>query len=345
VKADDIRLTRHLRTLAATHVSAEAEVVAGMVHALDGLPDSKKCFALKNTSLRAIFKKLPPKKAMKRLGYRSMDSFLKHEDPVSVLAAAFLSEGITWQHKLLEQYKRLGPGDFENRRIRVIHPDSARWRELAASSVSRKGHNILCFKEAGALILLPLPSDAPSGAVTSSLALALHELNRIRSASTFLKLCQVRSDFGSLVKLAAADEPSLPVRLFDEPVSWQLIQRYYSDMAGRLREAVFEPHVRAEDMAWHGVEDSLAAIDPDLKFWQGSAHLGVLHHHEPVSMNIVDAAVNYCNRLPFERRITHYFRQSLWHELLLGYLDHDEVERSVAETLQPELAKEPAVAD
>ncbi len=161
LKADDARLTRHLRTLAATHVSAEAEVVSGMVHALKGLPDSKRCFALKNSSLRAIFKKLPPKKAMKQLGYRSVDSFLKHEDPVSVLAAAFLSEGITWQHQLLEQYKRLTPSDFENRNIRITRPDSPRWRKLAASSVSRKKHNILCFKEAGALILLPLPEDAP----------------------------------------------------------------------------------------------------------------------------------------------------------------------------------------
>lgn len=344
IKADDKRLTKRLRTLAATHVSAEAEVVSGMVHALNGLPDSKRCFALKNSSLRAIFKQLPPKKAMKQLGYRSLDSFLKHEDPVSVLAAAFLSEGITWQHKLLERYKRLAPGDFENRSIRIVKPDSPRWRELAASSVNRKRHNILCFKEAGALILLPLPEDAPPGAVTASLALALHELNRIRSASTFLKLCQVRPDFGSLVKTVASDEPRLAVRLFDQPVSWQLIQRSYSDMAERFRESVFEPHVRQDDMAWHSVEASLSAIDPDFAFWQDSAHLGMLHNHEPVSMNLVDAALNYCNGLPFEKRITHYFRQSLWHELLLKYLDHDEVEQSVINTLQPELAKETAAA-
>ncbi len=61
-------------------------------------------------------------------------------------------------------------------------------------------------------------------------------------------------------------------------------------------------------------------------------------------MNLVDTALNYCNGLPFEKRITSYFRQSLWHELLLKYLDHDEVEQSVMDTLQPELAKETAAA-
>ena len=71
VKADDARLSRTLRTRAATHVSIEADVVAGMAHALAELPDGPNCFALKATSLRAIIKKLPPKRAMKQLGYRS----------------------------------------------------------------------------------------------------------------------------------------------------------------------------------------------------------------------------------------------------------------------------------
>ncbi|HEX7632869.1 MAG TPA: hypothetical protein VF401_00935, partial [Candidatus Saccharimonadales bacterium] len=84
IKEDDARLTRTLRTRAATHVSAEAEVTAGMIHALKELPDSKQCFALKPSVLKAILKKTPPKKAMKALGYRSLDSFLKHESVVSV---------------------------------------------------------------------------------------------------------------------------------------------------------------------------------------------------------------------------------------------------------------------
>ncbi|HVX57054.1 MAG TPA: hypothetical protein VHA37_04945 [Candidatus Saccharimonadales bacterium] len=345
LRADDARLTKRLRTVAATHVSAEGEVVSGMVHALQKLPDTHSCFALKSTRLRALLKKQPPKKAMKQLGYRSMDSFLKHETPVSVLAAAWLSEGTSWQQRLLEQYKQLGSADFETRRISITRPDSRRWRELAARTVVERKHNILCFRELGALVLLPLPADAPPGAVTASLSLALHELNQIRASSSFLKLCQVRPDFGELVELVARDDPQLSVQLFDQPVPWQLIQRYYarvgSQFRGRSRgrDDTFEPHLRLEDMAWHPVEASLSAIDPDYAFWQDSAHLGVLHEEQPVSLNIADVALGLCNRLPFERRVSHYFRQSLWHELLLRYLDHDAVEQSVMLALQPELAE------
>jgi hypothetical protein len=344
LRDDDARLTRRLRTEAATHVSAEADVVSGMVHTLRRLPDSRQCFALKSGSLRAILKSLPPKKAMKQLGYRSLDSFLKHESPVSILAAAWLSEGVSWQHRLLDQYKHLQPSDFEIRDVIITQPDSKRWRELAENVVRQKKHTILCFKELGALVFLPLTADAPDGAVTASLSLALHELNQIRASSTFLKLCQVRPDFGNLVKAVAGDEPQLSGRLLDQPVSWQLIQRYYARLTEQFREELFEPHIRLEDMVWHPIEHTLGAIEPSLGFWKDTAHLGILHQRQPVSFNIVDVALNYCNKLPYERRVAHYFRQSLWHELLLQYLPHETVEQSVMGVLQPKLAKEAALA-
>ena len=109
---------------------------------------------------------------------------------------------------------------------------------------------------------------------------------------------------------------------------------------------MFEPHIQLEDMAWHQVEQTLSAIEPGFKFWQDTAHLGVLHGKKPVSMNLIDAAVSYCNRLPFEKRAVHYYQHSLWHELLLRYLRHEPVEATVLAEMHPqlELATEKALA-
>lgn len=343
VAADDAKLTKTLRTQAATHVSAEADVVAGMIHVIKTLPDTKRCYALKSSSLKSMIKKVPPKKALKRLGYRSLDSMLKHEMPVIVLAAAWLSDGDSWRGHFLDQYKQLKPSDFESRAIQVVQPDSKRWRELAAQVVDLKKHNLLCFKECGALIFLPLPQDMPAGAVTASFSLALHELNEIRASSSFLKLAQVRADFGNMVKTVASDEPRLSSQLLDQPVPWHLIQRYYSRLGDRFRAEVFEPHLEPADMAWQAVEDALASIEPSFKFWQQTAHLGLLHDSQPVSLNLVDSALNLCNKLPFEQRVAHYFQRSLWHELLLRYLRHQPVEQTVLAELQPRLANEYAL--
>ena len=341
IKADDARLTKTLRTRAATHVSADGDVVAGMIHALQALPDSKRCFALKTSVLKALVKRQPPKNAMKRLGYRSLDSFLKHEVPVLVLAAAWLNEGVSWQRRLIDQYKKLRPADFEDRKIALLRPTSERWRRLAAETVAGQQHNLISFREAGALVFLPLSKDAPAGTTTASLALALHELNEIRTAGTFLKLAQVRRDFGRLVQVIATSESHSGFQLLDQPVPWHLFQRYYGGLTHPEREAFFDPHLQLEDIAWHPIEETLAAIEPSFEFWRRSAHLGLPGQQCPVSLNVVDAALNYCNRLPFERRVAHYFQQSIWQELLLRYLRPEAVEKALlGKPPQPQFAEE-----
>jgi len=235
---------------------------------------------------------------------------------------------------------RLLPGDFESRAIMITRSDFKRWNGLAEHAVAQIKHNVLSLKELGALVILPFSTDVPAGAVTVSLTLALHELNEIRAAATFLKLSQVRPDFGNLVQSVAGDEPQLTSSLLDQPISWSLIQKYYARLTHRLYDAVFEPHMQLDDMTWQPVEAALAQIEPSLAFWQHSSHLGIIHHQRPVSLNIMDAALNYCNQLPFEHRITHYFQRSLWHELLLRYLQHETVEQTIAAQLQPGLAAE-----
>lgn len=344
IAEDDACLNRSLRTRAATHVSAEAEVVSGMIHALQELPDSKRCYALKGSVLKTMIKKQPPKKAMKALGYRSLASFLKHESPVLILAAAWLSEDATWKHKLLNQYQKLMPSDFENRNIALVQPTSKKWRALAESTVAERRHNLLSFKELGAVVFLPLSHAAPTGSTTVSLSLALHEFNEIRATSTFLKLCQVRPDFGVLVKSVVQDEAHLSSEMLDQPVKWNLIQKYYARLTHHKNDQIFEPHLQLEDIAWHPIERTLSAIEPRFAFWHSTAHLGVLHHDKPVSMNVIDAALTYCNKLSYHQRISHYFRQSMWHELQLRYLHHDSVEQSVMRQLQPEFAAELATS-
>jgi hypothetical protein len=192
--------------------------------------------------------------------------------------------------------------------------------------------------------LLPLPHDVPAGATTASLALSLQALNELRAASTFLKLSVVRPDFGTVVQTIATSEPQLNAQVLDRSVSWQVIQRYYARMQHLFRDELFEPHIQLDDLAWPSVEKLLSHIEPSLAFWHQSTALAIIHDHQPVSLNIVDAALNLCNKLPFEQRLVHHFQDSLWHELLLKYLKHDTVEQSILAQLQPQFATEPALA-
>lgn len=339
LKADDARLVSALQS-----ASKNEDIVASVAHALQSVPIQKSCFALRATVAKKILKKFPPKRAMKQLGYRSFESMLKHEPVASLYAAAWLVESPTWQRNIIDQYRTLRATDFESRDIHILNPTSARWQQLSAAIVAQKKHNVISFKELGAIVLLPLPATSqPPAAATTTLLLALQAWNEIRASGTFLKLCQVKPDFGTIVQTVATDEPQLAAKMLDRPVPWQIVQRYYARFKHAFRSEIFEPHVQAEDLAWHSVEKVLAHLEPSMEFWQGTTHLSLLHDHQPVSLNIIDVALSYCNQLPYEQRIVQYFRHSLWHELLLRYLKHDNVEQSVIGQLQSELVAEPAL--
>ena len=337
LRADDRRLSRTLQQAAGSQ-----DVVACVAHALRTADIRHTTFALKSTILKSHLKKLPPKHVMKRLGYRSLDSLLKHEQPANVLAAAWLVETPTWQKSFSESYKKLQASDFETRPITVLTPDTARWQKLAAGLVGDYKHNVVALKELGTIVLLPLPASAPQAATITMLTLALHSMNEIRAASTYLKLCQVKADFGREVQEVVADEPHLGAELLDRPVSWQMLQRYFARFTDAFRAELFEPHVQAEDLSWHSIEAVLESLEPSLAFWQGSEHIATVHDHQPVSFNVVDVALAVCNDLPFSSRVVHYLQHSLWHELLLQYLQHERVEQTVLGHLQTELVTEPA---
>jgi hypothetical protein len=320
--ADDVRLTRLLQTRAATHISAEADVIGGLVHLLKEAEKKETSFALKPVKFKALIKKLPPRKAMKQLGYRSVDSLLRHEAPALILTAQ----------------------DFETRPLSIIHAEGKRWTELAQTAATHHKNTVFDFRELGAVVLLPLPSNAPVGSVMASLMLAVQAIGEIASSSNYLQVCQVRPYFGAQVLTVVDGEPKLPSHLFNQPVPWQLIQRSLSRLSSSLHEDLFEPHLPFSDMNWRSLGHALHDIEPSLAFWNGCEHLGIVHESRAVSMHVLDVALNLCNQVSFEDRIVHYFQQSLWHELLLRYLQPKALEATLLTALQPQLQPAPAYA-
>lgn len=336
---DDARLVQALQTASRTD-----DIVMGIAHALRTVSLPRSTFALKAPAARRLLTKFPPKRVMKQLHYRSIASMLKHEQIATLFAAGWLIESDSWRRSLLDSYRQLKATDFEVRDIAILAPSAERWQQLSTDIVMAKKHNVVGLKELGAVVLLPLPADRPPVVAITTLVLSLHAMNEIRAASTYLKLCQVKPDFGRVLQTVVADEPQLSAEVLDRSVPWQIIQRYYARFKSAFRAEVFEPHVQADDLSWHNIERVLQHIEPSLGFWRGTEALSLLDDkHQPVSCNIADVALASCNRLPYANRIVHYVRQAVWHELLLRYLKHDTIEQTIVGQLQSELVNEPAL--
>src|SRR6266702_4317277 len=327
----------HLRDALGLDTAAmPAEVLGRLQQFLEKHEIAKGCFALKLSVAKRLLKKLPPKKAMRQLGYRSVDSMLKHEPVAYIYTAALILESPQWQHSYREQYKQLQPGDFESRKMTVLYPKAKKWGKLTKAFVEQVKHNIVCLKELGSIVLLPHETDIPGLAITTFL-LVFNDMNNIRAYSSFTKLQQVRPSFGQVVQTAVEQEPYTSAELAGQPVPWRLVQRFYGRNSGAYHPDIFEPHVQPEDLAWFDAESLLKELKPALGFWEGTAALSFLYEGEPVSLNVLDVALCHCNRLSFADRVIHFVRENIWHELMIRYLNKENLEQAIQRQLASEL--------
>jgi len=341
LRLDEIRVRE---ALGIADDASSADILSRVQKFLNNHEAASASFALKAASAKRLLKKKPPKNAMKHMGYRSLDSMLKHETVAAIYAAALMTETPAWHKSFKEQYAKLQPSDFEQRKISVIYPKAKQWVALSENFVATAKHNILCFKELGSIVVLPITTNVDGLALTT-LLLTLHYMNDVRTYSSYAKLQQVKPTFGKIIQQTASDEPMTNATLAGQPVPWKVIQRYY----GRLEEAhhpeVFEPHVQSEDLQWHDAEKVVAGLQPALAFWENTQYICMLHDGEPVSFNILDVALSYCNHLSFADRIVHFAREHLWHELMSRYLHEENLEAAVHQQLSRDLIDDVALAE
>lgn len=291
-------------------------------------------FALKASVAKRLLRKMPPKRAMKLLGYRSLDSLLKHEPMPSIYAAAWLGESLAWRGRFLAQYDKLTPSDFEVRRISLTALTSPRWQKLGQELADMGTQTVAVFNDLAAIVLLPV-SELSNGQVIATTALALNAANDVASVGSYMKLQQVQPNFGNLAAEAAQSEPLTNAELSGQPVAWRLLHQFYARLSDRPDAlAVFEPHVQASDLGWRSAEETLADIHPALEFWQDTQYSALTAGGETVSLNILDVAMSAA-----PGQLQHFMAKHLWQELQLRYLDPINVEHALATELSPDAAK------
>jgi len=107
-------------------------------------------WVLKNSVAKSMLKQHQPKKVMKQLGYRSIDSMLKRESIGRLFVLANLEESLTWQKELGRIISHQDTSHFE---LRVLSFE-------AITDVAWNGSPLQYNDDVGALALLETP---PSG--------------------------------------------------------------------------------------------------------------------------------------------------------------------------------------
>ncbi len=321
--------------------------VQDVLRAIEGyagkLPVNQSVWAIKSSVMKRMLKAQPPKKVMKTLHYRSLESMLKRESASEILGGARFAETADWHAKFVKQYAKLTPADFEQRTIEVIYFDPKKWNGIAEDYIRQTKHTVGHLKEMGVILLAPLPIDHLPGITITTLPFVLHYMNEVRAYSAYFKSQQVRPDFGATVQRTITDDPDIHAEMAGQGIHWRVIQRHYGRGQNAFSEA-FEPHLTEDDMAWHSAERALFKLEPALYFWYDMDYVGAVYDGKPISFNLLDMAISVVNNLMYGYQSTHHLQSSLWHELYTRYLarpslEHQVLKQVAIETSMPDYAE------
>lgn len=294
-------------------------------------------WVLKKSVAKSMLKKMPPKKIMEHLRYKSVDSMLKREDISEIYGALRFAEGPEWLNDFLGLYKDLHPSDFEKRSIEIVSMSHERWGDIAEEFVHKKKHNITHLKELGVILMLPTSVERMRGVAITVLPLLFHYLNEIRLYSTYFKLQQVKHNFGQIVTDTLIADPSSAAVMSGTSIHWRVIQRYFGKLENEFHPEQFEPHVQPEDLHWRRAEESLYRLEPRLEFWRDLDFVGVVHGDRPVTFNLMDMSIAYRNDASYENRVIYHFQEALWNEVFVRYMGQKTLENQVLKQLDNEM--------
>lgn len=278
---------------------------------------AKNNYYLKHSVAKQLLRHALPQNLMQHLGYRSVDSMLRHENINEIFAAIRLCEGEEWFTKYLVELAKVTSSDFEIRDTEITVLEGEKYADLAAKYAVKNSRNVTCVREMG--VVATWPGDKNS--TLSTLAWLYHCLNMTKSYSAFCKLKQVVPDFARNVSDALTIEPTM-AKIAGHDVKWRVVQRHFAVCPLDDYPDDFRPHVQPDDLTWRSAAESLAELDPEMKFWADLNWVGHMFDHAPLSLNLMDVLMAFAHSDTYDARRYVNFREDLMDEIWLRYLTH-----------------------
>ena len=345
----EVDMKRLTKIIGANDPEDVRHLVPYMIKAANSVKFDRRVFVLKYEKAKDLLRQMPPKQLMKKLGYTDLEAMFEAEDFAEIYTALRFSEGADWLNRYNELFKTVTPDDYEERDIRIIHMDQAKYADLAAEFVQKKLHNVTHTKELGTIVVVPMRARKMRGLVLKTLPLLLHYMNEVKLYSTFFKLKSAKPNFGQTVVETLIADPGTGSQMAGQRIHWRVIQRYLGKhKEDSISTVAFEPHVQPEDLHWRRAEELLYQIDPELEFWKDRDYVALNYDGFPVTFNLFDVSFAYSNKESYTGRYAYHFRESLWNEIFIRYMGFKNLAGQVLEQLDndkiaPESLKVPRV--
>ncbi len=301
IKQDENSLTRRLRYLAADKISAEANLLDGLILRLNQSCQGLSMLALRSGFLKTQLSNLPLKKTVKFMGYRTKASMFKREPMSLIFSMAQSQESASTAELIGNSLRHIGINNLSY--TPIIFKKENRTR-IADSSFAD-------FKSA----TIYLSDKTISG--SASLIKFLIEIGEIINTwvlkDRILDFVKFRDDFSVFYNFMLNDKSVLPNEFLEKFIDKFSDFTMFSDIL--------------EDLNIVEKKTSLSRLDNkilhlnNLDFWSDTNYLLNVNHHQSVSFNVKDIVSDIVEGVDFAYRSLANAQLSLKKELINQYFN------------------------
>lgn len=286
-----------------------------------------KVICMKHTTIKKLLKAVPPKKTMRQLKFRSIDSVLKREDPAALYALACRLEDKTWKTQAQARMKRLQSNEASEATIQVISLPKSWLDKLTKVEFDSV---LQIVPETGTILILPtLPVNMP-GSIFLTVCLVLQAGQQLMVDSLPFRKRALYSGYEKLLPDIASGEIGNIESVHGLEPSWHAVYRL---LAEKSRKQNLDFEFMLNDLEWQSTETKLASLATELDFWVGTHYIGYVTEHRQISFHVIDVAASLVLDRKYSNQIVSHLKSSLWNELQLRYMMQDNVERAVISQL------------
>ncbi len=296
------------------------------------LSKKERSLSITPAGCRRMLLAVPPRRTLKMLKLRSLESVLKREDPRVLYALAAEIEDDSWRSQIHAKMKRLQTKDIGWHVPEAVSLSLA-WYEKLSDSVAHHGL-FLRSPEMGVLVVMPVMNNTRKGLSVYALGTLLQALSRFSVESMpYVQTGLLQGYNVALPEIAHTMQPTLTPIHGLKP-SWSAVYELF--LKGHLPHELPDTEFLLGDMSWQTTEMKIAGLMPDFSFWVGTHFLGKCDEHQVISMHFLDVARNVVLDIPFGQQQNIHLEASLWNELQVRYLQQETLSRSLVNQLRRE---------
>ncbi len=323
-KKCDILLRAKFDINSKTETSEVSKIIA---HQCEKKLETNVVACIDSKSVRAILKSVPPKKTLKALKFRSIESVLKREDPRVLYSLAKILEDKSWHTQAHARLKRLNSRDIHETQISVLSfPQS--WMDKMTNKTFNKA--VVKIPEIGSVVIMPNQSSALAGSVLLLSSVIIQTAQQMSIESLPYRMQSLSTGIEKLIPLVAKGVSVKLDTIHGLQPTWRAVYRL---VATQSRALLPDFEFLIGDLDWETTEVKLASIVPEIDFWVNSNYLGTSLGDIVTSLHLVDVSANLTMKRSYMNQIKAHMRSSLSNELQLRYLRHEVMERSIVNQL------------